>query len=373
MTNNSKHTRFGLSVATIGVAIILVTGLAIPSINQAYAATTVGGEAKAVSISSPTGSLVFMDTGPLVSTGEADAKPVSIKTPLVSADGLLAFTLGSTQSESQSAIGNLVLLPGNPNQITAYFTMAKASATCSGVLGSSDITSLTMGGQTIQVTGQPNQVVGVPGVLTLTINEQIVKGNSITVNALHLHTALGTDVIISSATSSASCSTALSTVGALLNLGLFQSAYGFGVSSTPGCNDFATSGGWVEPPPNKGTFGFVAGYKDGGTNPSGSFDYQDHTSNINVNSTDVSYYNCGPYNNSRVFGGDAEVNNSTGYCYQVYAQDNNEPGKGADYFAMWVWLAPSTGCSSDGSAPTGTLYYATGNYLGGGNIQLHTT
>ena len=373
MTAHTKHTRFGLSVAAFATAMILVTGLTVPSINQAYAATTVGGESTAVSVRLPTGPLTFMDTGPLTSTGELDATPISIQTPLVSADGLLSFTIGSAKSESQSAIGNLVLLPGNPNQVTAYFAMAKASATCSGVSGSSDITSLTMGGQTIQVTGQPNQVVSIPGVLTLTINEQVIKSNSITVNALHLHTALGTDVIVSSATSSASCSTTLSTLGALFNLSLLHAAYGWGVTSTPGCADFTTGGGWVQPPPNKGTFGFVAGYKNGGTNPSGNFEYQDHTSNINIHATDVTYYNCGPYDNSRVFGGDTEVNNNTGYCYQVYAQDNEEPGKGADYFAMWVWNAPSTGCPSDGSVPSGAPYYATGNYLGGGNIQLHTT
>jgi hypothetical protein len=87
---------------------------------------------------------------------------------------------------------------------------------------------------------------------------------------------------------------------------------------------------------------------------------------------DVSYYNCGSYNNSRVFGGDASVNGVSGYCYQAYVQDNGDPGKGTDYFALWIWNAPSTGCPSDGSIPNGTPYYAVGNYLGGGNIQLHT-
>jgi len=369
MTISTKYTRFGISVAAVLTAMVLVTGAIAPVINQAYGITSIGGRATAMSVSSPLGAVNFMDTGPLSSSGgEIDATPTTIQNQVATADGLLSVTMGSAQAESQSAVGELVLLPGNPNQITAYFAMAKSLATCSGVSGSSDITSLTMAGQTIQVTGQPNQVVSVPGVLTLTINEQTVTANSITVNALHLHTALGTDAIVSGASSSVSCPT---TLGALFNLGLIHQAYGWGVTSTPGCVDFTTGGGWVKPPPNKGTFGFVAGYKNGGTNPRGNLEYHDHTSAINVHSQDVLYYNCGNYDNSRVFGGDALVNHVSGYCYQVYVQDNGEPGKDTDYFALWLWTTPPTGCPSDGSIPSGTPVYAVGNYLGGGNIEIH--
>src|SRR5256712_3634836 len=350
MTINIKHAHFRLWVAAVMTAMILVTGVIVPAINQAYATTTVGGEAEAISISSPLGQVNFMDTGPLLSSGsEIDATPITIQNPLATADGLVSVTMGSSDAESQVGLGSLVLLPGDPNQITAYFAMATSHATCSGVSGSSDITSLTMAGQNIQVTGQPNQVVSVPGVLTLTINEQTVTANSITVNALHLHTALGTDAIVSGASSSVSCPT---TLGALFNLGLIHQAYGWGVTSTPGCVDFTTGGGWVKPPPNKGTFGFVAGYKNGGTNPRGNLEYHDHTSAINVHSQDVLYYNCGNYDNSRVFGGDALVNHVSGYCYQVYVQDNGEPGKDTDYFALWLWTTPPTGCPSDASIPS---------------------
>jgi hypothetical protein len=309
-----------------------------------------------------------MDTGPLASSGNVlDASPISIQAPLATADGLLSVTTTFDQAESQSALGEMVLLPGNPNQITAYFAYAKSQATCSGVSGYSDITSLAIGGNAIPITGQPNQVVSIPGVLTLTINEQIVNGNSITVNALHLSTPLGADVIVASASSSASCPTTLGTLG----LNLVQSAFALGgVPSVPGCIDFTTGGGWVKPPPNKGTFGFVAGYKNGGDNPRGNFQYHDHTIKMNVHAEDVLYYNCGEFDNSRVFGGHARVNGESGFCYQVYVQDNGEPGKNTDYFAMFVW-DPSSPCPSDTHPPTPAIY-ATGNYLGGGNIQLHT-
>ncbi len=68
------------------------------------------------------------------------------------------------------------------------------------------------------MTGQPNQVVSLLGV-GHTINEKKIGTNSITVNALHLKTPLGTDVIVSSATSSISCTSPLGTLGGLLTLG----------------------------------------------------------------------------------------------------------------------------------------------------------
>jgi hypothetical protein len=364
--NNRQKTHFRLSVATVLMMAILVTGTIVPVIHQAYAVTTFGGKATAMSISSPLGTTTFMDTSQS-SEDKIDVVPIAIQTPLATADGLLSVTTVSDQVESQSALGEIVLLPDTPNKITAYFAMAKSQATCSEVSGYSDITSLAIGGNEIKITGQPNQVVSVPGILTLTINEQIVKDNSITVNALHLNTALGTDVIVSSASSSASCPTTLGPLG----FSLIQTAFGWGVPSQPGCVDFTTGGGWVKPPPNKGTFGFVAGYKNGGENPRGNFEYHDHTSDTNVHAQDVLYYNCGEFDNSRVFGGHALVDHNSGYCYQVYVQDNGEPGKDTDYFAMWLW-SPPTDCPSDGSIPSGTPVYATGNYLGGGNIQLHS-
>lgn len=57
MTINKKYVRFGLSVAAVFTALIMVTGVIAPTINPAFAASTVGGEATAVSISSPTGVL----------------------------------------------------------------------------------------------------------------------------------------------------------------------------------------------------------------------------------------------------------------------------------------------------------------------------
>lgn len=371
MNNKNTRTRFGLSIAAVLTAMILVTGAIFPAINQAYAATAYDGRAIAASISSPLGATTFMDSGQLSATdGEVvAAEPISIQSPLATADGLISAAMASSGAQSQSAVGELVLLPNDLNTITAYFAMAETQATCSSVSGYSDITDLTIGGQVIQVTGEPNQVVSVPGGLTLTINEQIVDGNSITVNALHLTTPLGTDVIVGSASSSASCSDT-SSLPSLFGLSLIPEAFALGgVPSAPGCVDFVTGGGWIVPPPNKGTFGLVAGFKNGGDNPRGNLQYNDHTNNIKVHAEDVLYYHCGQFDNSRVFGGHARVNQESGWCYQVFVQDNGEPGRN-DFFSIFLW-APPTPCPSTGNPPTPSNY-AAGNNLGGGNIQLHT-
>src|SRR6185437_10478763 len=105
-----------------------------PVIMPAFASTSVDGRAVALSVKSTLGSVNFMDTGALSASGNyAEAVPVTIQNSLAKADGLLSTTMGTDSAQSQSALGALVLLPNTPNQITAYFTMASARATCSGV------------------------------------------------------------------------------------------------------------------------------------------------------------------------------------------------------------------------------------------------
>jgi hypothetical protein len=129
----------------------------------------------------------------------------------VTSDVLLSVAMGDlgrmygSLAESQSAVSALSLLPGTTNVITADYVSAESFATCGGFWGSSEITNLQVGGLPIAVSGQSNQTVNVPGVLTLVINEQVVGANGITVNALDLTTLAGTKVIVSSASSTLSC------------------------------------------------------------------------------------------------------------------------------------------------------------------------
>jgi len=228
-----------------------------------------------------------------------------------------------------------VLLAGTPNQITADAVISKSVAGCAGASGYSDITNLQMSGQQIAVSGQPNQAVTVPGVLTLVMNEQIVSGKSITVNALHLSTVDGTNVIVSSASSAITC---LAPLGHLVH-------------------DFVTGGGWIMVGNAKGTFGFVAGYKNGWPPASGNLVFIDHGTKLKVKATSVSNY--WGYQNSRTFTGTADVNGQPGCSYSVTVTDSGNPGAGRYTFSLKL----SGTCGFSGYSASGTL--------GGGSIRFH--
>jgi hypothetical protein len=190
-------------------------------------------------------------------------------------------------------------------------------------------------GQSIVVTGQPNQTVNLP-VGTVTINEQTSsasgKDGDITVNALHVTVPGVADVIISSAHADIHC------------------------AGQPNCNtanDFVTGGGWIiAPSAAKGTFGVAGGIKAGTL--WGHLVYIDHGSNgPKVKGTGVTAYTVTGLT-TRHIEGTAEVNGQGGFTYQVDVADNAEPGKGNDTFSLKL---------SNGYMASGTL--------GGGNIQLH--
>src|SRR2546426_10498754 len=192
-----------LAIFIIGIFAILSSSV-LPV--RADPPTIFSGRAFAVSVTTPpTGTVTFADTGQLPPQGgELDATVLSVQTQQAQAEVLLSVTMGFDQhAESQAAVADVTLLPGTPNQITADFLQAHSRATCAGVSGDSEVVSLKLAGQQIIVSGQPNQTVSVPGVLTLVINEQTTSSsggtNSITVNALDLALPNGIDVIVSRA------------------------------------------------------------------------------------------------------------------------------------------------------------------------------
>ncbi len=100
--------------------------------------------------------------------------------------------------------------------VTADAVQSTTSCTCGGAIcsGSSTITNLVVAGNSVTVTGAPNQLVTatIAGVATVNviINEQITTPGAITVNALHITvTALNStavaDVIVSQAHSGITC------------------------------------------------------------------------------------------------------------------------------------------------------------------------
>jgi hypothetical protein len=284
--------------------------------------------------------ITLVDAGPLPPSGGAEeASLLNAGAPgLFSADVLHATTTGQgNASQSEASVANLALTVGG-NSISAGFLEARASAMCTDAgataSGSSDITSLSVNGQTIAISGAPNQTVPLPGGRVI-INEQTSGGQGdITVNALHIIVDGVADVIIASAHADITCQPA---------------------PPPPGCSgeDFVTGGGWITGTPSgaKGNFGVAGGIKHGAW--WGHLTYIDHGSDgARVKGTGVTSYlvvNA----TTRHIEGSAQVNDTDGFTYSVDVVDNGEPGR-SDVFTIRL---------SNGYRASGTL--------AGGNIQLH--
>ena len=265
---------------------------------------------------------------------------LTVNTQYAEAEVLLSVTMGFDNSaESEAALADVTLLPGTSNQITVDFLRAHSMATCTGVSGDSEIVNLQMNGQSIAVSGQPNQTVSVPGVLTLVINEETSSSgggtNSITVNALDLTLLNGIGIIVSSAHSDITCGSN---------------------QPTPTAKDFMTGGGFITTNNAKDNFGFVAGLKPGQTTPSGQLNYVDHGTGMHVKSSDITQYSGN--GNCRTFSGPASVDDQSGYTFTVTACDNRDSGSGGSTFSLTL-SPPTNGYTASGP-------------LSGGNIELHT-
>ena len=318
--------------------------LTAPASSPASAAGSGGGisfsgQATAVRASVLGNSANLSDTGPLPASGGAlEANLLQGQVPgVLTAVVLHAATIGQgDRSRSEASTANVDLTVGGQH-VTASFLMARAEAVCARngaeTSGSSDIADLTLNGQSISVSGQPNQTVLLPGGLgRIVINEQTSSPGAITVNALHVVVTGVADVIISSAHADIVC---------------------HGQPECTGPKDFVTGGGWITGPPSgaKGTFGVAGGIKNGGL--WGHLTFIDHGSGgPKVKATGVTAYVI-VNSTTRHIEGTCEVNSQAGFTYQVDVSDNGEPGRN-DTFALKL----SNGYSASGR-------------LGGGNIQLH--
>jgi len=327
------------SFATI--SFLLLSPLFWPAQSASANSTAFSGEATVVQatvLGLPP--IVLSDTGALDSTGGArEASLLNANVPgLLTAEVLHASTVGQGQrSSSEASVANVTLTVGG-NTITAGLLQARATAEChngmASVSGSSDIVGLMINGQSIVVSGQPNQTISLPRGGRVIINEQTssASGNNgdITVNALHVKVDGVANVIISSAHADITC----------------------GGPVCPG-GDFATGGGWITGTPSgaKGNFGVGGGIKNGAL--WGHLTYFDHGPNgPKVKGTSVTGYAIVD-SVTRHIEGTAEVNGQGGFTYQVDVSDNGEPGRN-DTFSIVL---------SNG-------YHASGR-LDGGNIQLH--
>jgi hypothetical protein len=189
-----------------------------PGLMSAAEANTLGGRAFSALVNVPIlgGATYVADTGALAPEGgweeaglpDTEVGAVFAAQTLVASTGGLVPSPGGDVAASSTSLSAVVLFPGSLGEVTASFVRTQAAATLGGVSGRSEIHQLRFGGQSVQVTGVPNQRVVIPFVGTLVINEQSITtgptSRAITVNALHLNLATGEEVIVSSASSSLS-------------------------------------------------------------------------------------------------------------------------------------------------------------------------
>jgi hypothetical protein len=210
--------RHGIKPKLLAAALLPVFLAVWPPITHAQT-TTYAGEGIVASVNVLGLKTNIADTGALPSSGGSlSTQLASANIPGVLSLGLLSAstTGGDFRTSSQASAANVSLTAAGIG-ITASVLTSNATATACGsqspaVSGGSNIANLVVNGQSITVTGAPNQTVPLL-IGSLIINEQISSVNSssagssadMVVNALHLKVAGLADVVISSSHAGVSC------------------------------------------------------------------------------------------------------------------------------------------------------------------------
>lgn len=339
-----RHSRIcGRTVPAVIAAFLLAASSS--ALGASSPATSFSGQATVLRATVLGTTIILADTGPLPAEGGArQATLLTANVPgLLSARVLDATVVGDgDRAHARASAADLELTVAGTT-IQAELLASEATARCEDgaptVSGSSQIAGLGVNGQSIAVTGQPNQIVTVAGA-TLIINEQTSAGaGDITVNALRVSLPGIATVIVSSAHADVTCGAPPPP------------------PPPPPCQtpprDFFTGGGWITGTPSgaRANFGVAGGFRNGSF--WGHLTYDDHgAGGPKVKATSVDSYEF-VNENSRRITGRAKVNGQSGHRYDVTVADNGEPGR-ADSFSLSL---------SSGYAASGTL--------DGGNIQLH--
>src|SRR2546423_11702042 len=227
-------------VVAIMTSIVLTFALTVPA-----HATTYGGDATGAEITVPaTGTTIRAATGSLsISGGMADAALLVGDVPSSATAGAVSLTASAlhsavvgvgTATNAEASMG-AVGLTVSGNQISSDFLMARSKASCDpnpAVAGSSELTNLKINGQTITVTGAPNQTVALSnGTVIINAQTSTVGGTAgeLTVTALRVMTH---DTI----TGQPIADVLLTTVDAKVDCG-----------SGSTIENWVTGGGWIDP------------------------------------------------------------------------------------------------------------------------------
>ncbi len=329
---------------------VLVTCLGLSVWPSSAAALSFGGSATGAQVTVPaTGTTIRAATGDLPAGGGGVGAALLVgDIPSSLTGGAVALAAGTLHSsavgldatnvEASMANANLTI---SGNQISADFLMARSAASCGpgpSVAGSSQLQNLVINGQTITVTGAPNQTVQLPNG-TATINEQsssvVGSSGALAVIALHVTTR---DPLTGQQLADAM----LATVDAQIDCQAGSGPAG----------EFTTGGGWIPVAGGKATFGVQGGIQNG--LPTGHLVYHDHAIDFRVESTSITSFSS--VGCQSTIEGNGNSNQGSPVHFVVTVTDGGEPGTN-DTFSIQV---------TDSAPP-----YAAGDTLGGGNIQVH--
>jgi len=312
-------------------------------------AQTFGGYATGAQVTvTATGTTVRAASGSLPSSGGGvDASLLTGDIPGSATGGVVSLSSGVlhsaasgiTATNAEASMADITLSVSG-NQITADFLIARSSAACApAVAGSSEITNLVINGQSIVVTGAPNQTVTLPNG-TAVINQQFpnVGATSATMNVSALRVTTNDPI-----TGQPVADVLLATIDAEIQC----------VGGGPSTATNTTGGGWIEDR-GKETFGFSAKMQDGAA--SGHLEYNDHGSALTLHGTSIT--DATPTGCSQTIIGMATASGAfTGQVeFRLDVTDAGDPGTGHDTFTITV-------------AAFG--YSRTGPMISGGNIKVH--
>ncbi|MDX1804010.1 MAG: choice-of-anchor P family protein [Alcanivorax sp.] len=256
----------------------------------------------------------------------------------VQATILGASTVGSGDlAHSQATIVGLHVNVLGLLDISATVLQSNAQMQCTAdgsvPTGSSVLAGLSINGQSINISGQPNQGINIDGIASIVVNEQITDANAITVNALHvklldstlLTGLVSADVVVSHAVAGILC------------------------GDTANCpvKDFITGGGRLQLDGGTLSFGMVGGLKANGL--SGHFNAVDHRDGTHITAHTLNdYQSVDSVTRQLTY----DCNGVNSPCV-ITASDRGEPG------------------SNDELTIDSSDYYANSRLIGG-NLQLHT-
>jgi hypothetical protein len=168
--------------------------------SRAQSSNSVAGDAYGAFVQTPAASLARSPLATLDPTGMGDAAAAAVNAAgVLAAESLNSVTTGvvgenAASAQSGSTLQNVNILAG---LITAQLVSGQSSSASNGSAASSNgdgstVAGLLVGGVAIaDGTPTPNSQIALPGVGTVTLNEQIPRGNGrttsgLTVNMIHV-------------------------------------------------------------------------------------------------------------------------------------------------------------------------------------------